>query len=211
VADADEAAREHMQQEATQEFIDGKSQESFFILVSGVSPSEHDLVIQEGDEPAIGNRHAMGVSAEIAQRLIGPTERRFAVDHPTRRVKLTDQTPKQFRLSQAAKQSVKLELSRRMSLLERFEKLAAEDFAENPLRKKKAIILRAHPMGMIARQTAGSDDAVNVGMMLQFLIPGMKNTEEADLGAESFRVCGNFEESLCAAAEQKSVNHLLVL
>ena len=52
-----------------------------------------------------------------------------------------------------------------MSLLERFEKLAAEDFAENPLRKKKAIILRAHPMGMIARQTAGSDDAVNVGVV----------------------------------------------
>jgi hypothetical protein len=52
-----------------------------------------------------------------------------------------------------------------MSLLERLEKLAAEDFAENPFRKKEAIISRAHPMGMIARQTAGSDDAVNVGMM----------------------------------------------
>jgi hypothetical protein len=151
VADADEATREDMQQEATQEFIDGKSQESLFILVSRVSPTERDLVIQEGDEPAIGNRNAMGVSAEIAQHLIGSTERRLAVDHPSRRVKLTDQTPKQFGLSQAAKQSVKLELSRRMSLLERFEKLAAEDFAENPFWKKKAIISRAHPMGMIAR------------------------------------------------------------
>ena len=98
-----------------------------------------------------------------------------------------------------------------MSLLERLEKLAAEDFAENPFWKKKAIIARAHPMGMIARQTAGSDDAVNVGMMLQFLIPGMKNAEETDLGAEALGVRGNFEESLCAAAEQQSIDHLLVL
>jgi hypothetical protein len=200
-----------MQQEATQEFIDGKSQESLFVLVSGVSPAERDLVIQEGNEPAIGNRNAMGVSAEIAQHLIGSTERRLAVDHPSRPVKLTDQTPKQFGLSQAAKQAMKLELARSVSLLERFEKLAAEDFAENPFRKKEAIISRAHPMGMVARQTAGSDDAVNVGMMLQFLIPGMENAEEPDLAAEALGVCGNFDESLCAAAKQQSVDHLLVL
>ena len=140
-----------MQQEATQEFIDGKSQESLFVFVSGVSPAERDLVIQEGNEPAIGNRNAIGVSAEIAQHLIGSTERRLAVDHPSRPIKLTDQTPKQFGLSQAAKQAVKLELARSVSLLKRFEKLAAEDFAENPFRKKEAIISRAHPMGMVAR------------------------------------------------------------
>jgi len=211
VADADEATREYMQQETTQEFIDVKSEESLFVLVSGVSPAERDLVIQEGNEPPIGNRNAMGVSAEIAQHLIGSTEGRLAVDHPSRRVKLTDQTPKQFGLSQAAKQAVKLKLSGSVSLLERFEKLAAEDFAENPFRKKEAIISRTDPMGMVAGQAAGRDDAVNVGMMLQFLIPGMENTEEANLGAEPPGVCGDFDESLCAAAEQQSVDHVLVL
>ena len=211
MADADEAAREYMQQEATQKFIDVKSQESLFVLVSGVSPAKRDLVIQEGNEPAIGDRHPMRISAEIAQHLLGPAERRLAVDHPSRRVKLTDQTPKQFGLSQAAKQAVKLELSGSVSLLERFEKLAAEDFAENPFRKKEAIISRTHPMGMVARQTAGSDDAVNMGMMLQLLIPGMENAEEADLGAEASGFCGNLDESLCAAAEQQSVDHLLIL
>ena len=98
-----------------------------------------------------------------------------------------------------------------MSLLERFEKLAAEDFAENPFRKKEAIISRAHPMGVIARQTAGSHDTVDVGMMLELLIPGVEDAEEADLGAEALGVCGNFEESLRAAAEQQSIDHLLVL
>ena len=106
---------------------------------------------------------------------------------------------------------MKPELSGSVSLLERFEKLAAEDFAEHPFRKKEAIIARAHPMGMVAGQTAGSDDAVNMGMMLQLLIPGMENAEEADRGAEASGVCGNFDESLCARAEQQSVDHLLVL
>ena len=211
MADTDEATRQHMEQEATQELIDVKSQKSFFVLVSGVSPAERDLVIQEGNDAAIGNCNAMGVSAEIAQHLLGSAKRRLAVDYPSRGVKLTDQTPKQFGLSQAAKQAVKLELSGSVSLLERLKKLSAEDFAENPFRKKEAIISRAHPMGMVARQTAGSYDAVNMGMMLQLLIPGMENAEEADLCPEMPGVCGNFDESLCAAAEQQPVNDLLVL
>ena len=184
VADTDETTREYMQQEATQEFVDVQSEKSLFVLVGGVSPAEGDLVVQEGNEPAIGNRHAMGVSAEIAKHLIGSAERRLAVDHPSQREKLTDQTPEQPGLSQAAKEAVELELSGSVSLLERFEKLAAEDLAENRFGEKEAVIVGAHPVRVIARQAAGGDDAVNVRMMLQLLIPGVEDAEEADLGAE---------------------------
>ena len=134
VADADEATRQHMQQKATQEFVDMQSQESLLVSVSGVAPAEGHLVLNEGNETAVGNRNAMRVGAEVTKHLLGSTERRFAVDHPARRVELTDQNPEQLGLSQAAKQAVELELSGSVSLLERFEKLAAEDFAENPLR-----------------------------------------------------------------------------
>ena len=126
-----------------------QSQESLFVLVSGVSPAEGDLVVQEGNEPAVGNGNAMGVSAEIAKHLIGSAERRLAVDHPSRGEKLTDQTPEQTGLSQAAKQAVELELSGSLSLLERGEKPGAEDFAENRLRKKEAVISGAHPVRVI--------------------------------------------------------------
>ena len=179
--------------------------------MSGVSPAKRDLVIQERDETVIGNRNAMGVSAEIAQHLLGTAERRLAVDHPSRRMKLTDQAPKQSGLSQAAKLAVKPKLSGSVSLLERLKKLAAEDFAESPFGKKEPITSRTYPVGMVARKTTGSDDAVNVGMMLQLLIPRMQNAEEADLGPEVPGVCGNFDESLCAAAEQQSVDHFFVL
>lgn len=104
------------------------------MVMSGVSPAKGDLVIQKGNQTAIGDGHAMRVGAEVAKRLLGSAERGFAVDHPARRIKLTDQTPEQPGLSQAAKPAVELELSGSVRLLERFEKLAAEDVAENPLR-----------------------------------------------------------------------------
>ena len=211
MADTNEATRQHMEQEAAHKLVDVKSQESLFVFVSGVSPAERYLVILEGNEPVIGDRNSMSVGAEIAQHLIGSTERWLAVDHPSPCVKLTDQTAKQFGLIQAVKQAVKLELPGSVSLLERFEKLAAEDFTESPFGKKEPITSRTYPVGMVARKTTGSDDAVNVGMMLQLLIPGMENAEEADLGAEARGICGNFDESLCAAAEQQAVDQLLVL
>ena len=80
--DADEAARQHMQQKATQELIDVQSQKSLLILVSGVAPAERHRVLDEGNEPVIGNCNAMGVGTEITKHLIGSAERWFAVDHP---------------------------------------------------------------------------------------------------------------------------------
>jgi hypothetical protein len=47
VADAHETARQHMQQESTQELIDRKRHEPFLILVSGVSPTESNLAVDE--------------------------------------------------------------------------------------------------------------------------------------------------------------------
>ena len=70
--DTDETARQDMQQEATQELIGRQREESFLVSMSGVSPAKRDLVILEGNESGIGNRNAMGVSAEIAHTCSGP-------------------------------------------------------------------------------------------------------------------------------------------
>ena len=158
-----------MDQEAAQELIDRQSQESLLVFVSGISPAKRNLVIDERDETVTGDRHAVCVGAEVAKHLLGSAEGWLAVDHPSQREKLADQTPEQPGLSQAAKPAVELELSGSVSLLERFEKLAAEDFAENRFGEKEAVIVGAHPVRVIARQAAGGDDAVNVRMMASAL------------------------------------------
>jgi hypothetical protein len=47
VADAHETARQHMQQESTQELIDREGHEPFLVLVSGVSPTKSNPVVDE--------------------------------------------------------------------------------------------------------------------------------------------------------------------
>ena len=48
-------------------------------------------------------------------------------------------------------------------------------------------------------------------MMLQLLIPAVENAEEADLSTEMFRVGGDFDQRLGAAAEEQSVEQGFVL
>ena len=45
VADAHEAARKHVEQEAAQELIDGQSHEPLLVAVSGIAPAECDFAI----------------------------------------------------------------------------------------------------------------------------------------------------------------------
>jgi len=36
----------------------------------------------QGDQAVIGDRHAVGIAAEVTENVLGATEGRFAVDHP---------------------------------------------------------------------------------------------------------------------------------
>ena len=74
VADAHEAARQQVQEEAAQELIDGQSQEPLLVAVSGVSPAEGDVSVGESNQPVIGDGNAVGVGAEMSQHMFWPTE-----------------------------------------------------------------------------------------------------------------------------------------
>ena len=82
VADAHEAARQQVQQEAAQELIDRQSHEPLLVAVGGVAPAEGDVAVGESNQPAVGDGDAMGVGAEIAQHMFRSAERPFGVDDP---------------------------------------------------------------------------------------------------------------------------------
>jgi|SRR5665213_896296 len=96
VSDANETAWQQVQQDTAQELIDGQSEESFPVFVSGVSPAKRNLVIRERDEAVIRDCHPMSVSAKIAKYLFRAAERWLAIDHPAHGEKLTDETSKEF-------------------------------------------------------------------------------------------------------------------
>ena len=77
VADAHKAARQQVQEEASQELIDGQSHQPLLVAVSGVSPTETDVALG-----VVGNGNAVGVGTEIAQHMFWPAERPFGVSDP---------------------------------------------------------------------------------------------------------------------------------
>lgn len=48
-----------------------------FVVVSGIAPAKRDLVISERDESVVGDGDAMGVVAQIAERMLGTSEGRL--------------------------------------------------------------------------------------------------------------------------------------
>jgi hypothetical protein len=50
-----------------------------------------------------------------------------------------------------------------------------------------------------------------MGMVLEFLTPGMEYAEEADFGAEMEGIASHFEQRFSTGPEQKIVDDLLVL
>src|SRR2546427_7684303 len=63
---------------------------------------------------------------------------------------------------------------------------------------------------MVGRQSS-SRYAVQVGMRLQGLSPGMRDAEESDLRAEMFGVGGHFQQGGRRGLEQESKQDLLIL
>ncbi len=52
---------------------------------------------------------------------------------------------------------------------------------------------------------------MHVGMMLQLLVPGVQDAEEADLSAKVLAVPGDFDQGLGAGAKRQAVDDFLVL
>src|SRR5258708_13384653 len=81
VANAHEAFRKHVQQEAAQELILGKGQQFLFVVVSGIAPAKSDLAFSRRDQAMIGNSSAMGLAAQILDHILPPPAASFPSHH----------------------------------------------------------------------------------------------------------------------------------
>ena len=71
--------------------------------------------------------------------------------------------------------------------------------------------MRSNPVGVIEREPARGDDTVDMGMKLEFLVPGVEHTEEADLGSEMAGVTRHFQERFGAGTKQQTIDQFFVL
>jgi hypothetical protein len=210
VADAHEARGKHVEQEASQELLDRQGHQALLVAVGGVSPAEGDLVPREGDQAVIGDRHAVGIAAEITENVFGATEGRLAVDHPVLTEERAEERSESLRFREKLEVPVEAQLTVVEGAFESGDKLAAE-YTTQHLDGKEEAIAGLDPALVIGGEASDRDHAMDMGMMFQLLIPTVEYAEEADFGAEMAGIAGDFEQRFGTGAEQEIVDDLLVL
>jgi hypothetical protein len=129
----------------------------------------------------------VAIAGEILEYLYGTAEGRFGVDDPIFVAKGFEPTLPCFRVSKVLKAPEKLELVVVEGVLELSDELGSEQSAQDADGQKEPTAT-AYPTFTVEAQAATRDDAVQMGMEMKILSPGMQQRETAELGAEMFRV-----------------------
>jgi hypothetical protein len=74
VADFDKAAGQDMEQEPADKFDCMQGHGFLRIVVGRVPPAEHHLTVRHFDQPSIGDSHAVCVSGQILEDVVGSPE-----------------------------------------------------------------------------------------------------------------------------------------
>jgi hypothetical protein len=80
VTHAHETFGYHVEQEAADELVGIESHGLFSVLIFSVPITEGDFSVVGRENPVIGERHAVGVAAEVVEDMGGRSERFFSID-----------------------------------------------------------------------------------------------------------------------------------
>lgn len=155
-------------------------------------------------------RDAMRVSAEILENMLRAAERSLAVDDPVLLEQLSHDRRESFRIAERLQLTVESDLAFGKGSFQSGSEFASEHPAEH-LDGKEEGISRLDPALAIHRQSAGGNDTMDVRVMFHFLIPGMENAEEPDLGAEMRGIASDLHQGFSARTEQQAVDESFVL
>ena len=138
VTDADQTARQDMDQEASQELMCRNRHDLLLAAMSIVAPEKRDAIFVECDDPMVGDGHAMGVAGQVLQHLIRPAEGRLGIDHPVAGEQCPQKAVKSVGTSELLKRAVELELVGSVQVSEDGCELAAEETAKRHDRQEEA-------------------------------------------------------------------------
>jgi hypothetical protein len=111
---------------------------------------------------------------------------------------------------EVAKSSVKLELMALECALQLGKKLAAEQSAQDANRQKEPVPT-THPAFAVEAQTATGDHAMQVGMNVKVLSPGVQERHTAELCAQVLRVSAERQQCFGSGAEQHPIDNAAIL
>src|SRR5205807_7825237 len=149
----------------------------------GVLERESDCAVQSA-QPGIADGHAVSVSAQVIQDVVGSDHRTFGKDDPTLSLELAQQLCESAGLAKSLEVALELELAGGVKLEQSGTELGSEDLAHGAHWNKPAGLFGAGP-GVLSGQPTTADMAVEVRMVHEILAPGMKDGGDGQLGAEA--------------------------
>ncbi len=88
VADANQASREDVKQEAAQKLMGGNGHDLLLAAVRIVSPAEGDAAVFKSHEAMVGDGYAMGIAGQVVENMFRAAERWLGIDDPILLAKL---------------------------------------------------------------------------------------------------------------------------
>ena len=154
-----------MQQEAPNELLGRQRHFTFLTAVSVIFPAEGDFTILQGDEPVIGDGHAMGVTRQIMQHMLGAAKRLSHIDHPFVLVECVQESSERASFSQPGQRAVEAEFLTAEEAFQRVRELSPEHFAEYRVGQEEPGALGPHPLGASGGEAPCRHHAMNVRMV----------------------------------------------
>ncbi|HMH07922.1 MAG TPA: hypothetical protein VK579_14675 [Terriglobales bacterium] len=191
VADADEALGEQVNEEAAQELIAREGHHFLLIVVGRVTPAKGNLAVRQSDESVVGDGDAVSIAAEILQHVLGSAEGWFGVDDPIFAEERTQPGSEELGMGEGCEFSGQVQLTAFKGRLQAGDELATKHASQYSNGKEEAWV-GSNPAGVIARESAGGNDTVDMGMKLEFLVPGVEHAEEANVRTEMGGIARDF-------------------
>ena len=192
MADADETLGKQVEQKTPQKLIACESHHFLQIVVGGVTPAKGDLFIGQCDQAMVGDGDAVGIAAEILQDVLGSAEGWFGVHDPIFAEERTQPGSEELGMGERCEFSGQVQLTALEGRVQAGDELATKHAPQHGDGEEEAW-MGSNPAGVIGGESAGGNDTVDMGMKLEFLVPGMEHAEEADLGSEMGGSACHFE------------------
>ena len=210
VADAVEAARQHVQQEAAHELLGGERQGAQPAAVAVVAPAEAHAAVLDGQDAVVGEGHAVGVATDVVEHAGGSVEGRLGVDDPLAAAQGPEVAVEGSGVGERGEGAGEPQPAVAEGALELVEEEGAEAAREDAHRQEEAGPA-GDPAVAVGGDAAAGDDAVQVGVEGEVGAPGVQHGEEADLGAEVLGVGGDLAQGAGGGAEEQVVEGAPVL
>jgi hypothetical protein len=163
MADAGEGDREGVEEESAEELVRMKGHDFGLGGMAVIFPAEGNMVIGDLGQTVVGNSDAVGVAAEVTKDMVWPGEGGGGVDDPVGGAEVMDKRSEGLRIGESGQTAVEREFPLFIESQELLQKQTSKEPGQNADREEE-VGRGVDPAGSVDGESAGGDEAVNVGM-----------------------------------------------